>query len=61
MNETLEEWKAHIIKTMKDSLEGLSHENLPDHLFNFMMQNLQNGMRFLANEREEGLKKNDTQ
>jgi hypothetical protein len=52
--------KSIIIEGMKHSIEGLSYENIPDHIFNFVLQSLQNGMRFLVNAREEkGLKKNE--
>lgn len=52
-----EEWKLHIkkivVQNMKYCLEALSHNNLPDHVFDFMMQGLENGMGFLENERQE--------
>ncbi len=50
-----EEWKYHIrsiiLQNMKYSIEALCVDDMPDHVFNFMMQSLQNGIRFLTNER----------
>ncbi len=58
--QSIDVWKSHVrevvIKNMKDSIECLEHENLPDHIFNFSMQSLQNGIRFLVQQREEGIK-----
>lgn len=56
-DKSMEEWKHHIksiiVQNMRYSLDGLSHENLPDHIFNFMIQGLKNGLVFLENERKE--------
>ena len=53
----LDEWKAHIkkiiVQNMKYSLEALSHDNLPDHVFEFMMRGLENGIEFLEQNRME--------
>jgi hypothetical protein len=57
MDQDLEDWTLHVkslvIQNMKCAIETLSYENLPDYLFVASMQSLQNGIRFLANKREE--------
>lgn len=54
---SMEQWKVEIksiiVQNMKYSLESLSHNDLPDHVFNFMIQGLKNGLIFLENERRE--------
>ena len=56
-NQTPEEWKAHIksiiIERMNHSIQSLSHEVKEEHLFDFMIKNLENGIEFLKNERKE--------
>jgi len=60
-DKSTEEWKLHIrsiiIQNMRYSIDGLSHNDLPDHIFNFMVQGLKNSLVFLENERGENAEK----
>jgi hypothetical protein len=55
------EWEAHIkkivIEKMKYSLGALEHEDIPEHIFDFCIRNLENGMQFLRSEHREKVKK----
>ncbi len=55
------EWEAHIkeivIQKMVYSLGALKHEDIPEHVFDFCIRNLDNGMQFLRSERRETVNK----
>lgn len=55
MNEvTQEEWKHHlksiIIQNMRYSVDGLMHDDIDQHFFEFMIRSLENGIEFLKRE-----------
>jgi hypothetical protein len=54
---TQEGWKNHIrsiiIQNMRYSIDGLSHVDLNDHCFAFMIRSLENGLEFLRRERRD--------
>ncbi len=52
---TQEQWKNHIrsiiVQNMRYSLDGLSHVDLDEHCFDFMIRSIENGIEFLKRER----------
>ena len=52
---TQEQWKNHIksiiIQNMRYSIDGLSHHDIDQHCFDFMIRSLENGIEFLKRKR----------
>lgn len=51
-----EEWKNHIrsiiIQNMRYSIDGLSHQDIDQDCFDFMIRSLENGIEFIKKERK---------